>query len=64
MGLIDELHEKDIPLFLTRLHKAIGGMKTKVFRSPSPDPAKLAEVTEPFGWDSVFERVEQSYRKV
>ena len=64
MGQIDELHEKDIPLFRTRLHKAIGAMKAKVFRSPSPDPDKLAEVTEPFGWDSVFERMEQSYRKV
>lgn len=64
MGQIDELHKKDIPLFCTRLYKAIGGMKAKVFRTPSPDPEKLAKVTDPFGWDSVFERIEQSYRKV
>ncbi len=63
MTQIDRPDETDRRALEHSLRKAIMRMKEKVIGSPSPDTHVLDAVTSPYGWESVFERIECCYVK-
>lgn len=63
MNQIDTPDETDRQELEHSLREAIIKMKEKVIRSPSPGKPIFDAVTHPYGWESIFERIERCYAR-
>jgi len=63
MKEIDRPEVEDIPIIERRLRNAINAMVARVLASPSPDPKNIQKITAQFGWEAVFRKINQAYKK-
>lgn len=63
LATVDQPREKDRKQLETDLSAALTRMFSRILQSPSPDPGEVAALTSNFGWNAVFNRVTESYRK-
>jgi glycosyltransferase involved in cell wall biosynthesis len=61
MKQVDRPEESDRELLEKRLQEAFMRMKTKGIKSPTPNLQAVQNVTKPYNWESVFERIELCY---
>ncbi len=63
MKQIDRPEPEDLAIVEKGLREAINAMVARVLVSPSPDPKNIQLITAQFGWEAVFRKINQAYKK-